>query len=91
MRVVELSELDHQIAQDSSAVAIEAAGQDLVVLSFGNKYVTLPDGVARDFLYDLTAFFARKDLEEYPAHDLAELEESRAVLQKLARGDHRGQ
>lgn len=86
MKLLPKNEFDSLVFLHSKQIRLEERVGGVLRLSFGPQNVFLAEEAARDFLYELTAYFARKDLEEYteaPADD-ASLQESLEALTTLS-------
>lgn len=84
MKLVPKTEFDSEVFSQSASIRVEEKEGGVVRLSFGPTEVYLAEDSARDFLYDLTAFFAQKDLAEYESVDAAAFQESTDTLRTLS-------
>lgn len=84
MKIVPKSEFDSLVFLHSGQIALEEKVPGVVHLSFGPMQVSLAEDAARDFLYQLTGFFAQKDLADYGDGMDAALVESRDALAALS-------
>ena len=84
MTIVPKSEFDSLVFLHSENIQVEEGAAGVLRLSFGPTQVSLAEDAARDFLYELAAHFARKDLADYDEATDAELAESRDALSTLS-------
>lgn len=83
MRLIPKNEYDSLVFSNSSEFKLEEK-EGVLRLSFGPTQVHLAEDAARDFLYELTAHFAQKDLEEFEGLDDASFQESVNELTTLS-------
>lgn len=84
MRLIPKTEYDSLVFSNSTELKVEEREGGVLRLSFGSTQVHLAEDAARDFLYELTAHFAQKDLEEYESLDDASFQESVNTLTTLS-------
>jgi len=84
MRLIPKTEYDSLVFEQSADVRLEEKEGGVLRLSFGPTQVHLAEDAARDFLYELTAHFAKKDLEECRSCDDAAFQESVETLTTLS-------
>jgi hypothetical protein len=84
MRLIPKTEYDSLVFEHSADIRLEEKEGGVVRLSFGSTQVHLAEDAARDFLYELTAHFARKDLQEFEGVVDAPVQESVRELTTLS-------
>jgi hypothetical protein len=84
MKLIPKTEYDSLVFQHSAGIKLEEREGGVLRLSFGSTQVHLAEDAARDFLYELTAYFAQKDLQEYEGLDEAAFQGSINELTTLS-------
>lgn len=84
MRLIPKTEYDSLVYSNSTELRVEERAGGVLSLSFGATQVHVAEDAARDFLYELAAHFAQKDLEEYESLDDASFQESVSALTTLS-------
>lgn len=83
MKIVQRSEFDSLVQRHSASVGVREEAAGTVTLTFGPANIPLAEDSARDFLYELTRYFAQKDLLEYEGVSDPDLRGSRDALAAL--------
>jgi hypothetical protein len=84
VKLIPRTEFDSLVFAHSRKIALEERVGGVLRISFGPSQVFLSEEAAREFLYQLTGFFAQKDLAEYEGEFDASLQESREALATLS-------
>lgn len=84
MRLIPKTEYDSIVFEHSAEIRLEEKEGGVIRLSFGATQVHLAEDAARDFLYELTAHFAQKDLQEYEGLVDAPIQSSVRTLTTLS-------
>jgi hypothetical protein len=86
MKLIPRTEFDSLVFAHSREISLEERVGGVLRISFGPAQIFLSEEAAREFLYQLTDFFAQKDLAEYDSEGEfdASLQESREALATLS-------
>lgn len=84
MKLIPRTEFDSLVYSHSREISLEEREGGVLRVSFGPAQVFLSEEAAREFLFQLTGFFAQKDLAEYEGEFDAALQESRDALATLS-------